>query len=70
LIIDRREPAFIDRLVSGSYPRKLTEPCTPAVRYPTSRLLINIELPEAGLPSKCRYAGYEGRIVLGDDSLL
>src|SRR5215203_3436048 len=70
LIIDRCEPAFIDRLVPGSYPSKLTKPRPPAVRHPTRRFLINIELSEAGLAGQCRYACHECRIVLGDKSLL
>src|SRR5215207_7717096 len=70
LIIDRREPAFVDRLVAGSHPSKLAEPVVPAVSHPTSRFLINVELPEAGLSSESCHSRHQGRIVFGDDSLL
>src|SRR4029453_17638810 len=69
LIIDRCEPAFVDRLVSSSYPSKLAKPGTPAFRHPTGGFLINIELPEAGPSSEGGDARHEGGIVLGDDSL-
>jgi hypothetical protein len=70
LIIDRGEPAFIDRFIPGSYPSELTEPRSPTIRDPPRQFLINIEMAEAGLSGKRRYASHQGRIILGDDSLL
>src|SRR4029453_11944512 len=70
LIIHRGEPAFIDRFISGSYPGLLTEPRSPTIRNAPRRFLINIEMAEAGLSRKRRHASHQGRIILGDDSLL
>ena len=69
LIINRCEPAFVDRFIPGSYPSKIAEPCAPSVRHPTGRFSINIELAEPTFSGKCRQTRHEGRIILGDDSL-
>ena len=70
LIIYLRKPAFIDRLVPGSYPRKITDPVAPPVRHPPRRFVINIELSEATLAGKRRQTCHERWIILGDDSLI
>src|SRR5687767_13886227 len=70
LIIYRRKPAFVDRLVPGPYPSKITEPIAPSVRHPTRRFLINIELSEATLAGKRGQTRHECWIILGNDSLI
>src|SRR5512133_3850 len=70
LIISGGEPTFVDRLIPGPYPSQLCKPRSPSIRYPVRLLMIDIELPETALPGNCRHARHEGRIILGDDSLV
>ena len=66
-VVDRSEPAFIDRFITGPHPGAIAQHIAPPSRDPPRILSIDVDLAEAALPRKRGNSRHEGGVIFGDD---